>query len=112
VTRARSAAVVVAPDPVQRPALQPPPRSPGSEVARKDQATVVTPPSRLNAPVQSPLEPMREQRVSVRIGTIEIRATEQARPAEVPPALPAASPLAPLGFEGYAPLRAYAPWMR
>jgi hypothetical protein len=54
-------------------------------------------------------EAMGERRVTVHIGTIEIRAPEQRRSAEqpVPQFKP---PPAPAGFDAYVRLRAYAPW--
>jgi hypothetical protein len=58
------------------------------------------------------IEAIREQRVTVRIGAIEIRVPEPRRPPEQPPPAPAFAPPAPApaGFDAYTRLRTYAPW--
>jgi hypothetical protein len=58
------------------------------------------------------IEAIREQRVTVRIGAIEIRTPEPRQPAANPFPVPSPPPPAPVpaGFDAYARLRTYAPW--
>jgi hypothetical protein len=88
---------------------------PQKDLKRPDRPTPAVPPQ-LRPPTPLPIPNVRnavphEQRIVVHIGAIEIRAPEQGRLPSGPPLPPSALPPAPAGFDAYARLRAYTPWM-
>jgi hypothetical protein len=108
----RAAQFAPAPEP---PALAPPLQTdrPTPALERDQQPAVpLSTPLRPATPTRAPemgAEGAREQRVTVRIGTIEVRAPAR-QPVADQVAAPPPPPPAPVGFAAYASLRTYAPW--
>jgi hypothetical protein len=95
-----------------------PPLAPVGKPAREPDRPEAVVPAMLRPPAAArsqdrPIEAAGEQRVTVRIGAIEIRTAEPTRPRADLPTQPLLAPPtpAPLGFDAYARLRSYAPWI-